>query len=574
MIQNKYYDRNYWLEFGWSADWVKDLPISYWKEVLDSTLRNFAAWVPENKWVDYLESTPGRNQICEQLYVRLSQASESFIPWVSRTLMLRDLRVLEIGCGTGSSTAAMARAGAKVTGLDIAPGFLAVAETRLSSLGLQAEFRALDPDWLTSLSHAKDQLAIAAYHQPTFDAIVCYALLEHLTPNERLTLLSAIRDMIGDSAHIVLIVYETPNRFAPVDWHSTRVAFPDCVPDEIAQAYLAKRLAKEHPWRKNLEAFDTSAGRLNWYRGGRGVSFHEFDIAFGMENIDVLQDGYAEEGSHIRSFSPNADYERALADVFENMQPPVPRAFCRPTLDVILRVRIHDGLERPRSDLSTDDWKRHQVYDNREAELSVNSDSDSKSAFGMLYERGWWGSAESKSGRGSELAATEQFRAEFEAWLREHADVRSLLDAPCGDFNWMQALRWPHPVQYLGGEVVPQLVAELTERYAGPDRRFCELDIITQDIPNADLWLCRDAIIHFPFAQGAVVVHKFLASNIRYLLATTFPAETNDVDCTLGGYHKVNLALSPFDLGPPERLLRDPAENNQTDRFIGVWSKP
>jgi len=553
MIDPTWYRPATWLEAAWCDDWVRTLPDSYWEQMLDSVLRNFATWIVEEDWPAYLGSDTGRQQVSEQLFVRLSQAAANFVPWLAEHCDLAGARVLEIGCGTGSSTAALTRAGASVTGLDITPSYLTVNRTRLAALGLAADLRCIEPDWLSTPASALGHLARPRRAAP-YDMVVCYALLEHLMPAERLILLGALRQVMQANPATRLVIYETPNRLAPFDWHSTQTSFPDILPDEIAQAYLSRRLAEGHSWRQNVAFFDTPQGRENWYRGGRAASFHEFDAVFGLENLAVVQDGYSERCDYIRHFRPDAGYEAALAAVFAGLQPPVPRGFCRPTLDLVLQWRGPDAAAE-------------------QAAETTEAIADAKLVFTEFYQAGWWGSEESKSGRGSELDSTAVFRAEFEAWLAAHPDIISMLDAPCGDFNWMQAVRWPFPVRYIGGEVVGELVADLNARFAQPDREFRELDIITQDIPPADLWLCRDAMIHFPFALGVRVVENFRKSSVRYLMATTFPDARNDRDCALGGYHKVNLALPPFGLGPPQLLLRDPAENNQTDRFIGLWQR-
>lgn len=50
-------------------------------------------------------------------------------------LALEGLEVLDIGCGTGSWVLEMAQQGARVTGLDVAPGMIRVAEGKLASAG-------------------------------------------------------------------------------------------------------------------------------------------------------------------------------------------------------------------------------------------------------------------------------------------------------------------------------------------------------------------------------------------------------------------------------------------------------
>ncbi len=57
--------------------------------------------------------------------------------------------------------------------------------------------------------------------------------------------------------------------------------------------------------------------------------------------------------------------------------------------------------------------------------------------FAKAYDTYQWGSQESRSGQGSELAATENLRA-YLPELFERLNVRTFLDAPCGDWNWMR----------------------------------------------------------------------------------------------------------------------------------------
>jgi hypothetical protein len=72
--------------------------------------------------------------------------------------------------------------------------------------------------------------------------------------------------------------------------------------------------------------------------------------------------------------------------------------------------------------------------------------------FTRTYEHGGWGSAESVSGRGSTLAETRRLRTELPLLIRE-MQIKSLLDIPCGDLNWMKEVL-PSIEQYIGAEVV------------------------------------------------------------------------------------------------------------------------
>src|SRR6266511_4866403 len=61
---------------------------------------------------------------------------------------------------------------------------------------------------------------------------------------------------------------------------------------------------------------------------------------------------------------------------------------------------------------------------------------DTEEIFTYIYRTNLWGSPESGSGVGSELAATEVLRAEIPRLIRLY-EVGSLLDLPCGDFGWL-----------------------------------------------------------------------------------------------------------------------------------------
>jgi hypothetical protein len=73
---------------------------------------------------------------------------------------------------------------------------------------------------------------------------------------------------------------------------------------------------------------------------------------------------------------------------------------------------------------------------------------DAEVVFSEIYERNLWNDPESVSGRGSTLRRTTIIRRELPALLID-VGAKSLLDAPCGDFNWMR-LTELGPVTYVG----------------------------------------------------------------------------------------------------------------------------
>src|SRR5688500_1614611 len=76
--------------------------------------------------------------------------------------------------------------------------------------------------------------------------------------------------------------------------------------------------------------------------------------------------------------------------------------------------------------------------------------------FSEIYRDNLWGDPESVSGRGSTLARTVNIRKALPELLRS-INARSLLDAPCGDFNWMRLVDLGE-IRYTGVDVVSELI--------------------------------------------------------------------------------------------------------------------
>jgi hypothetical protein len=148
--------------------------------------------------------------------------------------------------------------------------------------------------------------------------------------------------------------------------------------------------------------------------------------------------------------------------------------------------------------------------------------------------------------------------------------VQSLLDAPCGDFHWMRNVQWPPDFRYVGADIVHDLIGENARKY--PEHEFMELDVLRDALPDVDAWLARDLMIHFPDEAVRTALDQFRRSNIRYLLATTYPNARRNVDIRFGQVRHLNLCAAPFSLPPPAEILRED-DDPDTGRVIGVWRR-
>src|SRR3954447_10273298 len=86
-----------------------------------------------------------------------------------------------------------------------------------------------------------------------------------------------------------------------------------------------------------------------------------------------------------------------------------------------------------------------------------------RAIFERIYDTNTWGGAESRSGPGSTRARGAELAPALLELFASHS-VGTLLDAPCGDFNWMRDIA-PHLASYVGVDIVEELIADNNARY-------------------------------------------------------------------------------------------------------------
>lgn len=192
--------------------------------------------------------------------------------------------------------------------------------------------------------------------------------------------------------------------------------------------------------------------------------------------------------------------------------------------------------------------------------------------FARIYQTNLWSDGESRSGAGSSLDATARLRAELPPLLRR-LNARRLLDVPCGDFNWMSQVDLSG-IDYTGGDIVESMIEANRERYESPARRFMRVDLTSGPLPDADVILCRDCLVHFSFDNIIAAFRAMKASGAQYLLTTTFLDRQVNEDIVDGDWRPINLVESPFLLPAPQSvILEDCMEEGgaYADKALAVW---
>jgi SAM-dependent methyltransferase len=188
--------------------------------------------------------------------------------------------------------------------------------------------------------------------------------------------------------------------------------------------------------------------------------------------------------------------------------------------------------------------------------------------FEKAYATDIWGSAESKSGSGSELGATETLRS-YLPDLFTRLKVERFLDAPCGDWNWMRHVDLSR-VDYCGADVVPGVVARNQELFSRAGVRFVQADLTKDDLPRADFILCRDCWVHLSFQDIAAVLENFRRSGATWLLVSNSPDTRKNVNKFTGlSWRHLNLSLAPFHFPPALEARKD--HHSDVLFYISLW---
>ena len=181
---------------------------------------------------------------------------------------------------------------------------------------------------------------------------------------------------------------------------------------------------------------------------------------------------------------------------------------------------------------------------------------DAEAAFQDIIRFNKWNDAESVSGVGSNSRYTRNIREKLPGLLRRY-NIRSLLDAPCGDFAWMKNVTFDAEITYIGADIVHELVDRLQKEFSAPQRRFMRLDLMSDELPKADILICRDCFIHLSNSQVLQALTNFVRSDIKYILTTTYKFGRINTDIATGQFRAINLQAPPFSLPPPIETLVD-----------------
>lgn len=189
--------------------------------------------------------------------------------------------------------------------------------------------------------------------------------------------------------------------------------------------------------------------------------------------------------------------------------------------------------------------------------------------FETIYKENHWRDVESKSGTGSNVKNTQKVIDLLENVIVE-LSIKSILDIPCGDFNWMKNVDLRN-IHYIGADIVQQLIKD-NHQFVNDKIKFENLSILKSPLPATDLIFTRDCLVHFSYEDIFKAIRSVKKSGSKYWMTTTFPAHDN-YNILTGDWRPINLQAYPFNLPEPLFLLSEECleDKRYLDKSLAIW---
>ena len=185
--------------------------------------------------------------------------------------------------------------------------------------------------------------------------------------------------------------------------------------------------------------------------------------------------------------------------------------------------------------------------------------------FEMIYNENFWESNESSSGIGSEIKNTKEVLNAIKLIIKQYK-IKSIIDIPCGDFNWMSSLEMEN-IDYDGFDIVRSVIEENNMKFRKPNVNFYYSDMINSELAKGDLMFVRDCLVHFSFEDIKKSIFRIKQSKSTYLLSTSFANLKKNTDIYTGDWRPINLEKEPFNFPKPIITI-----NEECDEMDGIYS--
>ena len=167
---------------------------------------------------------------------------------------------------------------------------------------------------------------------------------------------------------------------------------------------------------------------------------------------------------------------------------------------------------------------------------------DNKKVFSKIYKEDLWNEG---SGDGSKIENVREYVDVLQKYI-DKPEIKTVIDLGCGDWQFSKFLDLSS-VLYLGVDVVDSVIDSNIDLYSASNIDFISRDIITYELPQVDLIICKDVLQHLSNRDVISVLIKIIKSSKFALITNDFnPENTENKDIDNGDYRCLDLTLSPF----------------------------
>jgi len=194
-----------------------------------------------------------------------------------------------------------------------------------------------------------------------------------------------------------------------------------------------------------------------------------------------------------------------------------------------------------------------------------------RNVFTTIYKNNIWNSNESYSGDGSRISTIKTIREKLPVLWRQYG-IKTFLDAPCGDYNWMKEVNKDNII-YIGGDIVNEIIDENNKKYQQENVSFKVMDITNDILPTVDMIFCKDCLQHLSYENIFKALQNFKKSNSKYLLTTSYPLTISNWDIFDGDCRPLNLRIKPFNLPAPITRIHEKSigKGYAKDKYMNLY---
>lgn len=192
--------------------------------------------------------------------------------------------------------------------------------------------------------------------------------------------------------------------------------------------------------------------------------------------------------------------------------------------------------------------------------------------FELIYNENYWESDESRSGLGSEIKNTKEVLKALKKIIKEY-NIRSIIDIPCGDFNWMSKMDM-NKIDYKGYDIVRPVIIDNNKKFKKNNINFYNSDITTSRLAKGDLMFVRDCLVHFSFEDITKSIFRIKQSGSKYLMSTSFVNLEKNIDIYSADWRPINLEKEPFNFPKPIVTINEKCQEMNgiyADKSICLW---